>query len=1451
MIDYSTYYRKFGIRRLEKLTEPVLLSVNTLFLPFNSAIQFVPDDEVSLGIGPENVLLQHYSRTVAVDHVQRLSSNNGNPRPVAYQPTMAIQKYHNLFRKSRRVKEIATALKVDKDLIVINHALLPHMYKYMESPWAAYNKWFNEYATVWSQVEALANISDRQQFIVMKLPTQLPPISLLQRAEEEVTQTLLDDFTDTRALELLEFWRFLGDHRDKSVLNKVSAKNYHKVNLIWLEAGRWCLLNLGVLDSWREGTESTENKGQKLEHFTIQKRFLRFQMAIAEAVSIAGNNQEVELPTATDGEKEHIEDTIQPPTNVKTYDGETETIDEVPGMTETKSDIQRFVVAADKRQSKPTIKPVENKPKMKTSHDADPLTVPDVDNTDDTAVVIDAKKADEIDKDLEQLEKIDRTKTASVQYKPYEPRQDAPEAGVVEAANRIAKTGLITAAEHRRFIKLSERFKEIPNPYTKEGVLADLLTIKPEEIAIAEKNPLADSIAGVMDESMLSSSLQNFDKAYVKTVLPKDISSMVMNIQKGGIAVQNYDIQKVVDLNDEFEIHSIKLVPVVGSPTTIRFQLPIIDRNGVFKAAGTKYRLRKQRGDVPIRKVAPDEVALTSYYSKLFVNRSERAVFNYTNWLLNQLTAKGVDEADESVTDIRMANVFDHEADVPRAYSTIARRFSGFVAQRYEFFFDYNKREAFFGEKVVKEVEGKKVKLIPIAKNGDMLLMMDWQDQIHAINMRKPQEGLTALGTIEKVVGVESSSRPIEIAEVGVFGKAVPIGLVLGHEVGLGNLIATLGTEVKRYGRRERYTMSDNEFAVVFNDEALVFQRSDKLATMIFGSFNRFHRDIKKYSVYQFDKKEVYQIILENNGMGARYPREFDLMFKMWVDHITKGILEEMKEPTNLVSLLIRACELLVTDQHPSQIDNAWMRDKGYERIPGMMYGELVKAMRVYASRPANAMATVDLNPTAVWNAIRTDPTISVISECNPIHNLKEKEIIVYRGSGGRSTRSMTAESRKFHRNSMGVVSEATSDNADVGAVIYTTADPNYTSLRGTIRPLDKIDGNAAKIVSTSFLLAPGVENDDAKRINFVSIQNSQSIHCEKYTPMPTRTGYERVLAHRTDDLYAHVAEEDGVVEKLSDDVITIKYKSGESVSFEVGRRFGKMGGEMVPHNVATQLKEGDKFKKGSFVAFNTDYFVQDKLDPTQLLYKPGVLARTALMETVDTLEDSCVISTEFSQKMVMNSTHVRVVKASFEQEIRNLLEVGNTVEVDSILCTIQNASAGNKDLFDETSLQTLKAISSATPRAKSIGTIERIEVLYTGELDDMSESIRRLAERSDRELVRKYKQMGKPAATGQVDVGFRVDGIPMDMDTVAIRVYITGPNGMGVGDKGVFANQLKTVVARVMTGVNTTEDGTPIDAIFGYQSIANRIVLSPEMIGTLNSLLVEVGRRAVEAYKS
>jgi hypothetical protein len=193
---------------------------------------------------------------------------------------------------------------------------------------------------------------------------------------------------------------------------------------------------------------------------------------------------------------------------------------------------------------------------------------------------------------------------------------------------------------------------------------------------------------------------------------------------------------------------------------------------------------------------------------------------------------------------------------------------------------------------------------------------------------------------------------------------------------------------------------------------------------------------------------------------------------------------------------------------------------------------------------------------------------------------------------------------------------------------------------------------------------------------------------------------------------------------------------------------------------------------------------------------------------------------------------------------------VGDPVEVDSILCTIEDSVTAKSDLFDDETLQSLRLLSSATPRAKHKGVVEKVEIFYNGEIVDMSESLGYLAQTHDRALSRLKKNLGKNKITGKVDSGYRIEGDPLGRDQLVVNIYITAGVPASVGDKGVFGNQLKTIIGRVMTGINRSADGKSIGGIFGYMSIANRTVESPIIMGTTNALLQVIGLQAAKIYK-
>ena len=365
----------------------------------------------------------------------------------------------------------------------------------------------------------------------------------------------------------------------------------------------------------------------------------------------------------------------------------------------------------------------------------------------------------------------------------------------------------------------------------------------------------------------------------------------------------------------------------------------------------------------------------------------------------------------------------------------------------------------------------------------------------------------------------------------------------------------------------------------------------------------------------------------------------------------------------------------------------------------------------------------------------------------------------------------------------------------------------------------------------------------------FISIQNSSGTFAHGYEPMPLRTGYEPVLAARVDDLYAQVAQQPGKVVSVSDTALTVEYKDGSTQTFQLGRRYGTVSSLVLPHQLETRLKAGDAFGEGDLLIFNSRYFVPDALQPNQAAWKMGMLVKTAIMETADTLEDSSVISERVAGKMATEMVKVRDITVNFRESIHRMVRVGDELEADSILCTIEDLSTGENAILDDESLDTLRFIAANTPKSKVRGRVERIEVFYNGDIDDMSESLQELTVISERNRKRLAKELGNRYISGRVDETMRVDGDPLLLDNAVIRIHINETVGVGVGDKFVFGNQLKTIVGRVMAGRNETKSGIPLDAIFGYMSISNRIVASPEIIGTTNTLLKLISKRVAAQY--
>lgn len=1390
-IPYDQYYRRFGVRRIGHLSAPVLTEMSKIVLPRNAVLLYQPEDDADVGISQNHILVRDSQRLLFVEHNTDLATKDGFVRKTYIQPSKLIREYLRTNRKTRILKNVERVAKDDKVLIIENFAFLNHLWQYKTHPLSLYYKWKNIQNTIWTKSNELCNLLDRNHYMMVKLPKILPSASDFKKAEFGINRMTLQAFPTDDTLNILDIWNWLGNNREKSSLSLIDPKNYSKIHLIFIETGVWSVVNLGMIDEWRkEGNSDIEDgvdSGGTIDASTMQKRFLRYLTTIFEYKT---SGELVTNPIVTAAVNDVVEE-------AKT----TEIKDTPKSITDKKIEINKKIEKVS------TVKNV--------------------------------KIENDIDNELNALDKLfsdePTNKTDTVLLNPLEK-------GIIDKAEELATDGLISSTQFNKFKTLSTKYKEIPNPFG-EGTLETLATVTAEDVKLPVVNPLPDDPA-IFDKSMLNTIIEEMDKKYNTTLIEKDVAATVLNIQKAGIAVTKYEVETIEDVLNNYNSYTIRLAPVNGSPSVIRFRLPIIDEDGSYLVNGIKCKLRKQRVDVPIRKVKENKVALTSYFSKLFVTRSSKVVNNYDRWLFNQINII-VQAENSKIKNMSYSSSWDNNYKAPRIYSILAKRINQITIDDKVYYFDYAKRSTIFGEDKVKQLENNGRVVVGLA--GSDVIVVTNDDEF--IQIKGTEEII--LGNIVDILGIEETKSPIEVAELTVSNKTIPLGVVLSYLIGFNNLIMLSKVSPRKAISAERVKLEDDEFSLKFLDETYVFSKRDKTASLLFGGFVKYKDFIKRYGLSVFNRKDIYANLLDSAGITLRYIREMDLLKDMWVDPITEGILKEMNEPTDFVGLLMRSAELLLTDWSPDESDIHYQRIRGYERFSGFVYQEMIKSLRQFNVQSAAVNASIQIHPEAIWREIDKDVSKYLVQESNPIHNLKEKETVTFGGTGGRGADTMTKISRAYHKNDLGTISEASPDNKSVGAIAYLTPNPKFNSLRGTIQPTELKDIGNSSLLSTSALISPCSDTDDPKRINFINIQNSAGISAVGYKVSPIRTGYEKVIAHRVGDLFAYTAKQDGKVISVANDHITVEYKNGEKKTIEIGRRFGVSEGTVLPHQLVTGLKVGDTFATGDAIAFNENYFEKDFFNPRRINWKLGVIAKTVILESADTLEDSSAISERLARMMTTKVSKIRNIVVKFDQVIKNMVKVGSHVDLTSILCIIEDPITASSHLFDDESINALKSFAANTPKAKYSGVVEKIEVFYNGDKADMSDSLREVANNSDKILKRQSIVKGKTnIITGSVDNAMRVEGQSLDMDSMVIKVYITADVPAGVGDKGVFGNQMKTIFGRVMSGENKTESGEIIDAVFGMQSISNRIVNSPFSIGTVNTLLKVLSQRAVEIYR-
>lgn len=846
---------------------------------------------------------------------------------------------------------------------------------------------------------------------------------------------------------------------------------------------------------------------------------------------------------------------------------------------------------------------------------------------------------------------------------------------------------------------------------------------------------------------------------------------------------------------------------------------------------------------MPIRKVGADKVALTSYYGKLFIRRSPKATNSFSRWIIGKLSSAGLNGDDKTITDIKFGKHSIPAKAVPRTYSAIMESITSFKSNGNLFFFDYEARMKQFGEAEVTKAE--KDGFLVCGKAGNMLIVIDDKNILHTFDGTAYHEQ----GSLMRLIGGDWGTVPVDVVEVAVYGKAIPVILAMSLFYGLDGVIRRYKIKHRRVPTGQRATAEEGELKVRFKDESVMFDMTDPKTALLVSGMKPLSKYLSYYNATDLNKEGGVVAVLNDMDVKSHVINELKLIRQMFVDPITKEILEDMGEPTTIPELFIRAVELLMNDQHPDETDPKYQRLRGIERFSGTMYATLVNSIRDHRSRPSQKITGLEMPHNEVWRRITTDATVQLVEEANPVHALKEQESVTLAGEGGRSARTLVQRSRVFHKNDLGVISESSPDSAKVGVKSYMSPNAKLSSIRGTMETYEEGD-SASTVLSSTSLIMPAAHHDDSKRIMLAAVQNSAVVPAEGYQSLPARTGYEAVVGSRVGKRFAFIAQKKGVIDKVGKSIV-IKYNDGKTDGVEIGRRHGIKAGDLIPFDMVTDLEVGDKVEEGDVVAWHSGFFERDLFSPKNVTMKVGILTKIAVWESTDTLEDSSPISSALAKKLRTPITKRKTIIVELDKEVEDLVKVGDEISYDTILCNLKESGLSKIEETDK-SLDILSALAELSPKAKFSGTVSKIEVFYVGEVDEMTESLKSIIATDNKRRAGLRRDLGTSVApTGKLSKKTNIAGELLLPNTVAISIFIDTTLDSGIADKSVLGNQLKTTHNRVFeSGTSKTEEGDDIDMFMGARSIQARVVDSVFVSGALNTTLIALSKKMIEAYR-
>ncbi len=995
-----------------------------------------------------------------------------------------------------------------------------------------------------------------------------------------------------------------------------------------------------------------------------------------------------------------------------------------------------------------------------------------------------------------------------------------------------------------------------------------------------------------LDERVAQPKFDAISLSYLESgMMDRDTAAVISSLSEDPTVphfVQKVERRDASDAMNLKETLSVQFRDPSGRSTTVHVDVPIVTRDGYMVMNGNKYNVTKQILAMPIIKVRPGEVLITTAYNKATVERfgqNASAMSSYVRLLAAKAVgARGVkvEAASATAANAKYKSTVEYD-DVARTVRSIRTPSSAFIFSRPALDAELKKvltpklagkLEDFLkanpGGHPVGWAEGGK-KVLAVTADGSPRLVSETTEEttgdadlgalIHsAVVASDPKAEVPAPAVL---------NRKYAYSRVKMLSQYLPTAVIVGYDLGLVPMLKRAGIDFQLVDsaafRRGKYAGMD---AIRFEDGVVVFNPRRIRDSLLMNGLKELDTEDMPMSDFAPGGNGWVEHIADRLGSPGHAKALVNYQAS-FIDPMTRDLLKSAALPTDMAGVLLHASNMLEDNRHSEPNDMASYRLRGPELVNSILYKVLHKEMeRVRATRESASPQKLMVNQNDVIRQVQGASNVEEVSELNPLLEAELRGKATWTGaSGGLSDgRTVNRAMRAYHKSMKGIFGYYSPDSAEIGVKRTLAFGAAVKDVRGRFDH-DLAKSEAAQLLALGELISPfTAQHSDPPRIGMQSKQATHTMPIRKHTPLLVGSGAEKALASAIGNTYAYKAKLDGKVESVDPktQLMKVRYDNGEVAYVDLSPRSVKNsgGGFYITAQLEPNpgVKVGAKFKAGDVLAHDPSYFSPASDGSTA--YKSGILARTAIVALDQTYEDSLMVTEKLTQDTAALVTMSRSVSLGARTNLQKVAKVGDAVDPNSALAVFENVTddADISSLLQRVGKEFDDAVAELTRNtavSKYAGKIVEIRTYYNKELDELSPSLQRFIKAQE-----KSAQDRKAAAKGApIDEPVRANApvrITRDkfagevVDGVLIVFLIQVEDVAGPGDKLVSSSPLKGIISRVFEKGEepTDETGHQVDYIMSPLSIVSRMTGDAFLSLWTNAVLVDLKKRVTEIYQ-